>query len=218
MSINSTKSYGQGCPIAVALDALGDRWTLLILRDLAHAPLRFLDLQAINPGLSSNLLTMRLRQLESRGLVTRYQLPAPSSANVYALATAARDGVLDVLNALGRFGAGMLETIDRESAPELMMRQLRCTARLLEAKHLEIEGEFGLVFDGERFGLRVSVNSVVATEELSADPVATITTSSATMALLVNGGLTLDEAEQRGMSISGDRQAGLALLDGLHLR
>ncbi|WP_028479337.1 helix-turn-helix domain-containing protein [Nocardia sp. CNY236] len=218
VSVINTKSYGQGCPIAIALDVLGDRWTLLILRDLAHAPLRFLDLQALNAGLSSNLLTTRLRQLEARGLVTRYRLAAPATAHVYALVPQARDDVLEVLNALGRFGAGLLASVEQQSAPESMLRQLKCTARLLEGKHLGIEGEFALVFDGESYGLSMSANSVAATREPAPDPVATVAAPSATMALLANRGLTLEQAEQRGLTISGDRRAGLALVDGLSLK
>ena len=64
-------TYSQGCPIAVALDTIGDRWMLLLLRDLAHAPMRYSDLQAINPKMSPNLLSKRLRQLQDAGLVSK---------------------------------------------------------------------------------------------------------------------------------------------------
>jgi DNA-binding HxlR family transcriptional regulator len=97
-------TYSQGCPIAVALDTIGDRWMLLLLRDLAHAPMRYSDLQAINPKISPNLLSKRLRQLQDAGLVSKRVLPPPGAATVYELAPEARAAVLPVLNALGRFG------------------------------------------------------------------------------------------------------------------
>jgi len=102
-------TYGQGCPIAVALDAIGDRWTLLLLRDLAHAPMRYSDLQAINPRISPNLLSKRLRQLQDAGLVAKRGLPPPAAATVYELRPEARAAVLPVLNALGRFGAYLFQ-------------------------------------------------------------------------------------------------------------
>lgn len=102
------KSYQQYCTIATALDRIGDRWTLLILRELSFGEQRFSDLRNNLPGIASNLLTDRLRDLEGAGLVEQHELPAPAARTVYRLT---RDGtrVRPVLRALARFGMPYLE-------------------------------------------------------------------------------------------------------------
>ena len=78
-----SRRYRLLCPIARALDRVGDRWTLLILRDLHAGPARFVDVQASLPGLAPNLLTKRLRQLEADGLICRRETEL--SVSVYQL-------------------------------------------------------------------------------------------------------------------------------------
>src|SRR3954470_15891370 len=99
----SGKSYEQYCTIATALDLVGDRWTLLVLRELSFGEQRFTDLKAALPGIATNLLTERLRKLEDAGLVEQRELPAPAARSVYALT---RDGVRirPVLRAIAQFG------------------------------------------------------------------------------------------------------------------
>ena len=103
----STKSYQQYCGVAAALDRVGDRWTLLILRELSFGQQRFTDLRAHLPGIASNLLTDRLRDLEDNGLVEQQELPAPAARTVYVLTTDGRR-VVPVLRALSRFGLPFL--------------------------------------------------------------------------------------------------------------
>ena len=83
--ISERRTYGDGCSSAHALDLVGDRWALLIVRDLLFGPKRFSDLQVGLPHGSPNVLTQRLRELESTGVVRRRRLPPPASANVYEL-------------------------------------------------------------------------------------------------------------------------------------
>ena len=83
-----TKSYEQYCTIATALDLIGDRWSLLILRELSFGDQRFTDLKAALPGVATNLLTDRLRSLEDDGLIERRELPAPAARTVYGLTRA----------------------------------------------------------------------------------------------------------------------------------
>ncbi len=80
-----TRSYDQYCPIAYTLDVVGDRWTLLILRELLYGPRRYSDLLRSLPGLSTNLLADRLQTLESEKLLEKLRLPPPSGSAVYAL-------------------------------------------------------------------------------------------------------------------------------------
>jgi DNA-binding HxlR family transcriptional regulator len=97
------RSYEQYCPIAVALDIVGDRWTLLILRELFLGDRRFSDLERRLPGIAPTVLTDRLRSIESHGLVERLDLPPPAARTVYRT-TAAADPLRGVLSRLARFG------------------------------------------------------------------------------------------------------------------
>jgi DNA-binding HxlR family transcriptional regulator len=97
------KSYDQYCPIAEALDVVGERWTLLITRELLAGPQRFTDLRGGLPGIPPNLLSCRLRELEEAGLIARRELPPPAARTVYELTEEGR-GVEPVLRALTRWG------------------------------------------------------------------------------------------------------------------
>ncbi|MGZ2355160.1 helix-turn-helix transcriptional regulator [Streptomyces sp. 372A] len=101
------RSYDQFCAGARALDAVGDRWTLLIVRELLAGPRRYTDLHADLPGVSTDVLASRLKDMEQGGLVTRRKLPPPAAATVYAL-TARGHGLLPVLAALAEWGAPAL--------------------------------------------------------------------------------------------------------------
>jgi DNA-binding HxlR family transcriptional regulator len=106
----TTRSYNDLCPIARALDVVGERWALLVVRELLLGPQRFSDLGGALPGVSSNLLTDRLRELETRGVVRRRVLPPPAGSSVYELTDRGRR-LEPVLDALGEWGA-------TESPPE----------------------------------------------------------------------------------------------------
>jgi DNA-binding HxlR family transcriptional regulator len=79
------KRYEQYCPIAHALDLVGDRWALLVIRELMHGPKRYTDLVEHLPGIGTNILAARLRDLEGHGVVTRRTLPPPAASKVYEL-------------------------------------------------------------------------------------------------------------------------------------
>ncbi|MGV9279092.1 winged helix-turn-helix transcriptional regulator [Streptomyces sp. NPDC003730] len=107
MSPRPRRSYDQYCSAARALDAVGDRWTLLIVRELLAGPRRYTDLHADLPGVSTDVLASRLKDMERDGLATRRRLPPPGAAYVYEL-TARGRALLPVLEALGAWGAGEL--------------------------------------------------------------------------------------------------------------
>ncbi|MHB9757994.1 winged helix-turn-helix transcriptional regulator [Streptomyces sp. BYX5S] len=98
------RSYDQYCAVARALDVVGDRWTLLVARELLAGPRRYTDLHADLPGVSTDMLATRLKDMERDGLAERRRLPAPASAYVYEL-TDRGWGLLPVLRALGEWGA-----------------------------------------------------------------------------------------------------------------
>ncbi|MFE4451624.1 winged helix-turn-helix transcriptional regulator [Streptomyces sp. NPDC056796] len=102
------RSYDQFCAAARALDSVGDRWTLLIVRELLAGPRRYTDLHADLPGVSTDVLASRLKDMEQGGLAVRRRLPPPAAAAVYELTEHGR-GLLPVLTALARWGAPALD-------------------------------------------------------------------------------------------------------------
>ncbi|MCO4744902.1 MAG: helix-turn-helix transcriptional regulator [Proteobacteria bacterium] len=101
------RSYKQFCGVAKALDVVGERWTLLLVRELLLGPRRYSDLLSALKGLTTNLLADRLRRMTAEGLIERVTLPAPSGARVYQLTARGRELEAVVL-ALGAFGASYL--------------------------------------------------------------------------------------------------------------
>jgi DNA-binding HxlR family transcriptional regulator len=101
------RSYRQSCGIARALDLVGERWALLVVRELVLGPKRFTDLRHGLPGIATNVLSQRLQQLERDGIVTRRLLPPPAASAVYELTEYGRD-LVPVILALGRWGARSL--------------------------------------------------------------------------------------------------------------
>jgi DNA-binding HxlR family transcriptional regulator len=85
------KRYEQYCPMAHALDLVGDRWALLVIRELMHGPKRYTDLVEHLPGIGTNILAARLRDLEGHGVVTRRTLPPPAASKVYELTDYGRE-------------------------------------------------------------------------------------------------------------------------------
>jgi DNA-binding HxlR family transcriptional regulator len=104
----SGRTYGQYCPIAKGLDVIGDRWVLLICRELSFGDQRFTDLRVALPRIAPNLLSDRLRDLQAAGLVTTAELPPPAARTVYRLTPEGRR-IVPVLRAVARFGATYLD-------------------------------------------------------------------------------------------------------------
>lgn len=98
-----TKTYGQMCSLARSLDVLGERWTLLVIRELLLGPKRFKHLLAALPGIGSNRLSERLKRLEDAGVIRKSTLPAPAAVAVYEL-TPAGERLRDPMIALSLWG------------------------------------------------------------------------------------------------------------------
>lgn len=198
------RSYDQYCSTARALDAVGDRWTLLIVRELLAGPRRYTDLHADLPGVSTDVLASRLKDMERDGLTTRRRLPPPGAAYVYELTSRGRD-LLPVLQALGTWGAPVLEerrATDAVRAHWFALPLLRSlpTGQLGEGL-VEVrldEGEFHL-----RFGAEDSLpyGDGPAPEE----PDARLRLDARTCTDLSRGVLTFHQALRAGrVQVSGD--------------
>ena len=101
------KHYDQYCPIAHSLGVVGERWTLLVVRELLYGPKRYTDLVDNLPGIGTNILAARLKELESAGIVEKKKLPPPFASTVYELTPAGRE-LRPVLHELARFGARLM--------------------------------------------------------------------------------------------------------------
>ncbi len=156
------RSYEQYCPIAAALDLLGDRWTLLIMRELTMGERRFTDLRTALPGIAPNLLSDRLRELRAEGLVEQRELPPPAARTVYAVTADGRE-VVPVLRSLARFGVDRLAppTDDDDVRPQMAVYAMVSPYHVPEAvgerfhTRLLVDGlTFDVVTDGPRLSLR----------------------------------------------------------------
>jgi DNA-binding HxlR family transcriptional regulator len=150
------KTYRQYCPVAHALDQVGDRWELLIVRELMLGQRRYTDLAEALPGIGSNILTSRLRDLESAGIVRKTKLPPPWAVTVYELTERGRalDGVL---RALAVWGADTLGAPD----PGDCWSMYAVHARFRPER--AVDGVYEIRFtDGETFSLQVQGGELVA--------------------------------------------------------
>lgn len=149
------RSYNQFCALAKALDIVGERWTLLITRELLSGPKRFKDLHDALPGIGTNLLSSRLKDMEQHGLVARGKLPPPAASAIYELTDRGR-GLGSVVGELVKWGFSLLGIPKPEEhfQPRWAMQALLVTFDPEAAKGLSETYEFRI--DDETFFLRVS--------------------------------------------------------------
>lgn len=204
------KSYQQYCGIAASLDRLGDRWTLLILRELVLGDQRFTDLRNALPGLAPNLLAERLRNLEDDGLVSRHELPAPAARTVYA-PTAYGLRVAPVLRALARFGLPFLDDpVDGAVKPRMAVRgALEALFDPVGAAGRDLRLRFDL--DGEEIWLRINAGRLVPADR-SGDPDLTFEGSAAALVDFCRGSADLGSLEPR-LRVVGSRAAKKAFAE-----
>ena len=188
--MSRTRRYRLLCPIARGLDHVGDRWTLLILRDLHAGPARFTDLQSSLPGLASNLLTDRLRRLEYDGLVARRQ--AEFGITVYEL-TELGESTGGLLFALALLGSHF--PADEELERPNNLRNLAVT--LKEALRTVVDSSTairaGLLVDGEAFEIVVADGDVEVHYRTPVDVDVTIATAYEPLIAAGDGDLPLQQ-------------------------
>jgi DNA-binding HxlR family transcriptional regulator len=200
----SNKSYQQYCGIAAALDRVGDRWTLLILRELSFGEQRFTDLRAGLPGIATNLLTDRLRDLEDADLVEQRDLPAPAARTVYRLT---RDGtrIRPVLRALAQFGLPLLdEPVEGDVRPRMAVHgTLGALFDAAGAADRDLLLRFDL--DGEELWLEVRAGRLVRADR-DAVPDLTFSGSAAALVDYCRGTTDLTDVAPR-LEVTGSRAA-----------
>lgn len=149
------RSYNQFCALAKALDIVGERWTLLITRELLSGPKRFKDLHDALPGIGTNLLSARLKEMEQHGLVARGKLPPPAASAIYEL-TEHGKGLGNVVGALTKWGFTLLGLPQTEEhfRPRWAMQALLFTFDPKAAQGISETYEFRI--DDEIFHISVS--------------------------------------------------------------
>jgi DNA-binding HxlR family transcriptional regulator len=205
--VAGARTYREYCAIARSLDLLGQRWTLLIVRDLLLGPQRYTDLHAGLPGIATDMLTARLRTLEAEGLVRRRELPPPAPATVYELTDAGR-GLAPLIRALGEVGLTLLDAPapgEPINAGPVVM-SLNLTFRPDEAA--DLTETYGLQLDGKAFTVAVDRGRVSTERGAPPSAVATFRTDPRTLVLLLRGETTTAAAVRDGaVELEGDPAA-----------
>src|SRR6201988_2571120 len=184
------RSYQQNCPIAKGLDVLGERWTLLILRELIGGARRYGDLRAQLPGIATNLLADRLRELEEAGLVDGEELPPPVARTVYTLSETGWRKVLPVVKAIATFGLDMVVPDDSALTP-LNGFLAGILLAFEPARAGALNAAYRIEIDERRFEFAVSRDGLTAAQ---GQPDVTVT---ATAADLIAARLGTTAAERR---------------------
>lgn len=191
------REYGQSCSLACALDRIGERWTLLIVRELSLGPLRFSALARSVGGAPTDVLTKRLRDLEQHGIVERRELDPPSSATVYELTELGR-GLERPMIELGRWGMGLQKL---EDVVDLAPSSLPNAIRVILHLPADLRATLALRSEGQSYELRIAGGWIEATRGAAAKADISLTgTPIGVVAALVAG-----EEGEAGVEIDGDR-------------
>ncbi len=209
------KTYRQFCGVAKALDVLGERWTLLIVRDLILGPRRYVDLHKSLVGITTNLLAQRLKMLQAEALIETIALAPPAVGHAYALTTAGRE-LERVVFALGTFGARYLrqpvpgDAVDPRWAMVSLKRRYQGSSQRGRVQLRLGTQPFATTFAGADF--------VVHDGELPA-PEATMSGEMPAWFRLFTRQATLRDALDAGaLQVIGSRRTATALVKALGLR
>lgn len=200
------RSYGDACGIARALDLVGERWALMVVRELLLGPKRFTDLRAGLPHVSSDVLAQRLRGLEQAGVVEHRRLPPPYASQVYEL-TASGRALEPVLIELGRWGGANAPppTDDMCMSVDAHVVSLRT---LFDSAHAgDFAARIELRLGEERFRVEIADGEVEAERGELPDADAIVVTDPTTLIEVLHGHRPLAKALKAGtMRFDGDAE------------
>ena len=209
------RNYNQNCPIARGLDVLGERWTLLILRELVGGPRRYGDLRDELPGIATNLLAERLKELQDVGLVDRAELPAPIGRTVYTLSDMGWQRVLPILQTIAWFGLDRLDPIDSGPVSALNGFLAGILLGFNPVGAAGLDATYRIEIDGRRFEFAVTQGRLAGAHR---EPSVTLIASAAD---LVTARLGSTEAKRktalRRINFTGDPEAIDALRQAFSL-
>jgi DNA-binding HxlR family transcriptional regulator len=205
--MGSLRSYEDACGMAHALDLVGERWALLVVRELVLGPKRFSDLKTELPGISTNVLSHRLDELEVAHVIQRRHLPPPAASWVYELTEWGRE-LEPIMRQLGRWGArSPAHRPDLHLSVASFVLSLRTNFDPEAARHLG--GEFELRLDEEVLHAQIGDGRFRIDPGSAARPAAVITSTPHALALVIYAGRDLGEAVSEGeIRVEGDQAAG----------
>jgi DNA-binding HxlR family transcriptional regulator len=190
------RSYDQPCSLACALDHIGERWALLVIRELMLGPLRFSELARAVGGAPTDVLTKRLRDLEQDGIVQRRELAPPASGTAYELTELGR-GLEAPLLALGRWGLNFQPASTAfEISPPLLANALRIVLQAPADLVMTLQLHTG----GQDFRLRIQDGWIAAERGVGDDPDLTLTGEPGSIMAMLAGAAP----EQAGVEVEGD--------------
>jgi DNA-binding HxlR family transcriptional regulator len=201
------RKFDQYCPVAHALSLVGERWSLLIIRELLHGPKRYTDLTHGLPGIGTNILAARLKDLEACGVIQKRTLPPPAASTVYEL-TEYGAGLKEALYALARWGARTIGPpgADDELYPEWGVNALPALFNAEAARGLT--EAYVLVVDGDAFTARVVNGALDASMGTAEDADLVVEADMETFFGLATGELAPRDAVKAGRAhVQGTPQA-----------
>jgi DNA-binding HxlR family transcriptional regulator len=203
------KRFDQYCPVAHAMSLVGERWALLVVRELLRGPRRYTDLAAGLPGIGTNVLATRLRELETAGVVTRRKLPPPAASTVYEL-TAYGAELEEVLHAVARWGArslGLPRSPD-ELQPDWAVGAFR--ALLYPERVREVTAVYVVRIGDDVFTVGLDDGCLHVAAGAHDEPDADLAMDFGTFYELAAGGLDAADAIADGrLRVDGDRDAAI---------
>jgi DNA-binding HxlR family transcriptional regulator len=189
------KSYHQYCPVAHALDLIGDRWALLIVRELMLGQRRYTDLADALPGIGTNILAGRLRHLEGAGVVRRTKLPPPAAVTVYEL-TAEGRALDDVMRSLAQWGSRTM------GAPEVGDCWSAYAAQMRFRPEAAVDGSYEVRFlGGDTISLEVRDGALVTIRGEATEPTLVVEAEPARFHALIEGIDTVETVLADGVEI-----------------
>jgi DNA-binding HxlR family transcriptional regulator len=206
----SARTYGEHCAVARALDVVGERWALLVVRELLLGPKRFTDIRAGLPNAKPSVLSHRLRELEDAGIVRRRKLAPPAGARVYELTEDGRD-LESIVDALGDWGRRVPTRPGAVHGSDSLVLALK--ARFDPEAARDIDGSYELRLGSDRYRIESAEGRLTARRGEPEAPDAIIETDPETLGAVLFGGRQLDGALDSGdVTIEGDRdRAGRVL-------
>ena len=207
----SSRSYSDACGMAHALDLIGQRWALHVVRELMLGPKRYSDLKADLPGISTNMLSDRLSELEHSGLVRRRQLPRPAGSWVYELTEYGAD-LGPIISVLGRWGArSPSHRPDLPLSPTAFVLSLRTNVD--SARAAGLTASYALRVGDLELHAQLVDGAFTIERGTPTAPDATLAGSHEALAGLVYDGRDLDDAVRDGqVSVTGDEEAARRFL------
>jgi DNA-binding HxlR family transcriptional regulator len=201
------RSYNEYCGLAAALDALGERWTMLIMRELLMGPKRFTDLLNGLPGIGTGLLTQRLRELEDANIAERAVLPPPAASVVYQL-TADGEKLRTALLELTRWGMRRLGPPTPDQHISTNQLAFAVAARFNPTSSPTVDGTYELRVESQTFQFAIDNGHIEIHSGRVNTPRAVLTTTMANLVAFNNGTASVEEALGTGsMTVEGDASA-----------